>query len=298
MKTQLYKPYTSKIKAIQNSQKGLSYFDGIITEKIDPVISLREIADMFSIKEIKAPTCGAHPDFKHLKLTGKTENHWIVSMFMDVKGSTNFHHKYDLEQIQEIIQTIVTASIDTIGLFGGHVQRMQYDGVFAYFGGKGKNKLEAIKNAINTATLFSQFIQHELEFNDPDIGNVYTRVGIDFGDNNDVMWCVFGTDSCYEITTNSLHTSLAVKMQSHAKNNGIVIGKNIKDHLTDLSKYMRLVEDKPYIFQNAKIGLYGQYSFAWEEYLSEKINDSKNKKEKISLLKEVSSYNNNKPYCF
>src|ERR1700749_1302865 len=30
---------------------------------------------------------GQHPDFAHLKLTNSVENHYIVSMFVDIKGS-------------------------------------------------------------------------------------------------------------------------------------------------------------------------------------------------------------------
>src|SRR5690606_7831972 len=37
---------------------------------------------------------GLHPDFSHLKHSECLEDHYIVSMFVDIKGSTNLFKKY------------------------------------------------------------------------------------------------------------------------------------------------------------------------------------------------------------
>lgn len=130
---------------------------------LEPKTGLETLAKLLGIREIMKPILGDHPDFKHLRLTGGFDYHYIVSMFIDVKGSTNFHKKYSLEQIAVIIQTIVTAATHTCALFGGHIQRLQYDGVFCYFGGKTVPKDEAVKSAMNAATFFSYFIKYELK---------------------------------------------------------------------------------------------------------------------------------------
>jgi class 3 adenylate cyclase len=204
---------------------------------------------------------------------------YIVSMFIDVKGSTQFHRKYTLEQIAVIIQTIVIAATHTIALFGGHIQRLQYDGVFCYFGGRNISKEDAVKSAIDAASFFSYFIKHELKdiFEVEGIENVYTRVGIDFGDDKDVQW-IFGSDGCDELTTNSLHTSLAPKMQANAKANGIMIGHNVRERLGTAQLFTDLLRDSKgnveegnrYIFRNPDENFYyTQFIFEWPAYLKE-----------------------------
>jgi adenylate cyclase len=84
---------------------------------------------------------GLHPDFKHLKGTNNMEYHYIVSVFIDIKGSTNLHNEYDLEEVYVITNTIQSAAIHTCLSLGGHIQRLQGDGVFAYFGGKSIEKI-------------------------------------------------------------------------------------------------------------------------------------------------------------
>src|SRR5947208_2404428 len=52
---------------------------------------------LLTLPNIEDAKIGLHPDFKHLKGTVNTEYHYIVSVFIDIKGSTNLHKEYDLE---------------------------------------------------------------------------------------------------------------------------------------------------------------------------------------------------------
>ena len=77
-----------------------------------------------------------------------------------------------------------------------------------------------------------------------------------------------------ELTTNSLHTSLASKMQAFASRNGIVVGQNIKDRLKIDETIFDLVRDsngdvkKRYIFEIPQRNFrYTQYTFNWYKFL-------------------------------
>jgi hypothetical protein len=77
-----------------------------------------------------------------------------------------------------------------------------------------------------------------------------------------------GKDNTSEISTVSLYTSLASKMQSWAKSNEIVAGKNVKDRAgLDQSLYSA-VEEKRYIYEDPENSLYySQHVFDWYKYL-------------------------------
>ncbi|SFE52220.1 hypothetical protein [Spirosoma endophyticum] len=249
------------------------------TASLEPATSMKTLADLLK-RPVKLPVSGDHPDFIHLRATNGVEYHHITSMFMDVKNSTNFFKKYTTEQIRVIIQVIVTAATHTCALFDGHIQRMQYDGVFAYFGGRGVSREEGVRNAIQAASFFSYFVKYELPevFEAMDIDDINARTGIDFGDDDDTLWCIYGTGNCTELTTTSLHTSLAPKMQHNAKTNGIMVGANVRDTAKLNPEFYDLTRDKignvdvneRYIFKDPdKKFFYTQYHFDWKKYLKE-----------------------------
>lgn len=286
----LYSDYVNRIKEVTN--KSLSYSlekrfkdEYLISESrglrnnnsikyqdnISPQVSLKQVADLLGIKEIKPPKSGDHPDFTHLRSNNSSEYHNIVSAFIDVKNSTSLFRKYSHEEISFIIQTIVLASTHTCALLGGHIQRMQYDGVFVYFGGKNVKKEDAIKQAVTATSLFSYFVKYELKevFQQNDIERIYTRTGIDFGDDKDIYWCIYGSGDCTELTTTSLHSSLAPKMQSNAESNGIVVGENVVNRLSVDAQYCDVLRNDDntinYIFTEP---YYKQFKFNWSRYLS------------------------------
>jgi adenylate cyclase len=217
-----------------------------------------------------------HPDFNHLKGTDKTEYHYIVSAFIDIEGSTNLHKEYELEDIYRITNTIQSAAIQTCIALGGHVQRLQGDGVFAYFGGKYIAKDKAVEMAVTACSMFTYFVKNDLKnvFLEDGIEDIKTRIGIDFGNDEQVLWANFGILDVSELTTLSLYTSNACKMQGYASSNGIVVGQNIKDRLTLDAHFYDYVKNskgeitKRYIFENNKTNFrYTQYTFDWFKYL-------------------------------
>lgn len=219
---------------------------------------------------------GMHPDFSHLKHSESLEDHYIVSMFVDIKGSTNLFKKYDSRTVWGITNTIQRASIHTCLIFGGYVHRLQGDGLFVYFGGKGIETELAVKRALQFSSVFTYFVKEDLRklFDDQGIEKIFTRIGIDLGYDRDVVWGMAGIGEISEVTTCSLHTSLASKMQGSATSNGIVIGENIKKESQQLSEYYSPVslrtgsENDRYIFRIPEESFYyTQFDFAWEKFL-------------------------------
>lgn len=243
-------------------------------DTLEPKTAMAVLAELVGIKDIAVPVLGDHPDFAYLRQTGGHEFHNVTSVFIDVSKSTTFWKKYNHEQIALIIQTIVKASTHTCALFGGHIQRLMYDGVMVYFGGKGITKEQANKNAIDATSFFSYFLRYELRdlFEIEDIDAIYTRTGIDWGPDKEVQWLVFGSPGCSELTTNSQHTSFAAKMQRMAHNNGIAVGDNIKDSVNVLAPFCKRFLDSNGNFDQDKRVVkgfdYAVYDFDWQKYLT------------------------------
>ncbi|WGQ09018.1 adenylate/guanylate cyclase domain-containing protein [Pedobacter gandavensis] len=219
---------------------------------------------------------GLHPDFLHLKHSETLENHYIVSMFVDIKGSTNLHAKYTPQTVWIITNTIQRAAIHTCLIFGGYVHRLQGDGLFVYFGGRNMSATLAVERSLQFASVFSYFVKDDLKnlFTEQGIDQIFTRIGIDLGYEKDVVWGMAGIGEISEVTTCSLHTSLASKMQSNATSNGIVVGDHIKNESPKLSDFYTPVclrtgnENDRYIFRIPEERFnYTQYDFAWLKFL-------------------------------
>ena len=225
-------------------------------------------ANQFSFTE---PSIGSHPDFKDLK-HNEFKSHYCVSMFMDIKGSTNLNGKYTLLQIREIKDTVLTLAIHVASHFGGHVNRLQGDGAFLQFARKEQSEHDAVINALNTASIITHFISSDLAnvFESNQVKPLRVRIGIDLGFKEDVIWSHYGIQGCSELTTTSLHTDLAAKLQSKAKSNGILIGENIREILDIKEEFCQTCLDKEkkkdyYIYQGSIN--YRKYDFNWIKYL-------------------------------
>ena len=221
---------------------------------------------------------GQHPDFAHLKLTNGVENHYIVSMFVDIKGSTNLFKRYTPETVLVITNTIQRAAIHTCLIFGGYVHRLQGDGLFVYFGGKNTPIHTAVNRSLQFASVFSYFVKTDIRdlFQQQDIDPIFTRIGIDLGYDDEVVWALAGIGDISEVTTCSLHTSLASKMQSHAPSNGIVVGDHIVQETAydnDLFTPVSVRTTNPnhrYIYQIPERKFnYTQHDFNWLKFLKQ-----------------------------
>jgi hypothetical protein len=227
---------------------------------------------------------GTHPDFSDIK-HHEYSNYYCVTMFMDIKGSTRLNEKYSLLEIRKIKDTILTLSIHVASHFGGHIHRLQGDGVLIQFVRKGQKEQDAVINALNTASVLTHFVSNDLAniFNNNGVRPLGIRTGIDLGFKDDVIWSHYGVPNCSELTTTSLHTDLAAKLQSNASSNGILLGGNIKEILDIKPEFCQDVKNDKgeidyYIYQGIKN--YRKFNFDWVKYLNSfdftKLNSEKN----------------------
>ena len=257
MKQKLYKNYADDIAHYlrqgkkSNLQKGFSYDrfnESLSHPKMQWVDKVKNEANFRSLSALNSVTAevtkyeeklGAHPSFSYLKTTNGSEYHYIATMFVDVRNSTGLFKKYDPDVVANICRTIQLAAIHTCWYFDGYIHRLQGDGLMVYFGGKGTTKQKAVDNALMAASFISYFVKNDLKdiFEEQGVNRIYTRIGIDFGDDKDTLWHNAGIGECSEVTTTSLHTSLACKMQAQAESNGIIVGDNILPFKLDHTDY-------------------------------------------------------------
>ncbi|WP_417875063.1 nucleotide-binding domain-containing protein [Xanthomarina gelatinilytica] len=221
-------------------------------------------------------TIGNHPDFEYLEENQMLKHH-CVSMFIDIKGSTRLALKYSLEEVRLIKDTLLTLCINVVSHFGGHVHRLQGDAAFVQFVRKDSNPSDSIINALNAASVLCQAVSEDLSsaFVNYGLDPIKIRVGIDYGSDEEVMWSHYGIANCNELTTTSLHTDLAAKLQHKASVNSIRIGKNLVDAIEMKEDYIstpRIIKngeyvDDRYIIQSPDFS-YRQFDFNWKKYLN------------------------------
>ncbi|ARN70625.1 hypothetical protein BST91_02660 [Nonlabens tegetincola] len=221
-------------------------------------------------------TIGNHPDFSYLN-ENQTLKHHCVSMFIDIKGSTRLALKYSLEEVRLIKDTLLTLCINVASHFGGHIHRLQGDAAFVQFVRKNSNPSDSIINALNAASVLCQAVSEDLSsaFISYGLDPIKIRVGIDYGSDEEVMWSHYGIANCNELTTTSLHTDLAAKLQHKASTNSIRIGKNLLDTIEMKQDFISIPKaykngeyvDDRYIIQSSNFN-YRQFDFNWKKYLN------------------------------
>ncbi|PKL80479.1 MAG: hypothetical protein CVV25_04015 [Ignavibacteriae bacterium HGW-Ignavibacteriae-4] len=205
---------------------------------------------------------GDHPDFKNVIGNHDSLNHYSVSCFIDIAGSTDMNNRLSLTNIRYIKDSILTLCIYVANFFGGHIHRLQGDGIFIQFVRKDRNHLDSIINSLNAASFILRTVNDLINptFKVKGLGEIQLRAGIDYGSKDKVLWSHFGIPNCSELTTTSFHTDSAAKLQSKAKPDQIIIGDNICKEL-DLPS--NLVEKK-----GDKILEYKYYLFKHLDYLN------------------------------
>jgi len=305
MQQKLYKNYVDDIEHLlrQNKNIKIDPISGKINESVNPKMiwldnnkneaNFRSLSPINSSPDKTAKSyvkLGAHPSFSYLKGTNDSEYHYIVSMFIDVRNSTGLFKKYNPDVVANICRTIQLAAIHTCWYFDGYIHRLQGDGIMVYFGGKEISKKDAIDNALMAASFISFFVDEDLKdlFIKNDVKRVYTRIGLDFGEKADTLWHNAGIGEASEVTTTSLHTSLACKMQAQAENNGVMAGENILNYtsadkdLFEYKKYIKNGDELNYVFEIAEDNFrYKQYNFHWRKYLK---NNKKVKEDEFGNL--------------
>lgn len=184
---------------------------------------------------------GCHPDFIHLEGTDEMELHHITTMFVDIKNSTRLALHYPLEDVQHIKNSMLRAASETVRAMDGHVHRFMGDALMAYFGGKNQSKestaMAAVCCAAMLRTLMQQAVVPALNARSIDAEDIGFRVGIDFGDDADVLWSSYGFSEVNEVTATSFYVDASAKLQSMASKDCAMLGRNLL-HFLDLPEVL------------------------------------------------------------
>ncbi|OKL38236.1 nucleotide-binding domain-containing protein [Domibacillus mangrovi] len=220
---------------------------------------------------------GPHPDMEDLG-EEESRNQYICSLFLDISGSTRLGLKFPLSTVRLYKNAILRTAIEIFQVFDGHIHRLQGDAVFAYFGHKEMKKSEAIINALNAASVMQSYNKYTLSefFKENDLEPLKIRIGIDIGDDHHVLWSSYGLDYTKEITSTSIHTDLAAKLQNRAAKNNIMIGENVYSYLDLPDEFIKvktftkdgITEEDKYILNVSNSSSYYQMRvFDWQQYL-------------------------------
>lgn len=215
-------------------------------------------------------TIGTHPNFKDMKF-GEKRYQYCASMFIDIKGSTNLSLSYSLEEVRMMKDAILSLCIQTVTVFGGHVQRLQGDGLYVQFTERQIHQNNMMINALNAASVLCQFVSTTLSdlFEHRNLKPLRVKVGIDFAEDSKCLWSHYGLPGCNELTATSLHVDLAAKLQARCASNEIRIGQYVKQFLDlpdDFLKIPSTPDGKEDIYIK-RAANYKQYIFDWQSYL-------------------------------
>ena len=238
-----------------------------------------QLRKLFGKEEIQfSSRIGVHPDFEHIK-DDDSINQYICSLFLDISGSTKLGLKFPLETVRFYKKAILQSAIEIFQVFDGHIHRLQGDAVFAFFGHKNMKKSDAIINALNAASLMQSYNKHTLSevFSNAGLEPLKIRIGIDIGDDHQVLWSSYGIGEITEVTATSIHTDLAAKLQHKAPANSIMIGENVWSYLDLPDEFLKVKtfvkegeeKDDKYILEDGRLKAYYQMKlFKWPEYLN------------------------------
>lgn len=282
----LYNDYLTRISDILDKKPTLRTFSVEGLEKAVNSNAIREAKDSSSSLPVpksqlptlfgvpsgskSVPTIGTHPNFTDMKF-GDKRFQYCASMFIDIKGSTNLSINYNLEQVRMMKDAMLSLCIQTVTVFGGHVQRLQGDGLYVQFTDKSIHQNNMMINALNAASVLCQFVSTTLAdlFQQHNLKPLRIKIGIDFAENEKCLWSHYGLPGCNELTATSLHVDLAAKLQARCASNEIRIGQYVKQFLDLPSEFLKtpLKDDgKEDIYIKSSVN-YRQYIFDWQAYL-------------------------------
>lgn len=241
---------------------------------------------------------GCHPDFKNIEEDeSKIIEGYTVTLFMDIIGSTKLgvmYHPYDVFFIKN---SVIKCAIETINAFDGHVHRIMGDAVMAFFRSKdAKNHMDSAIDAINCATYLIQMIKMHVQPSFKEVlgdENIGIRIGIDYGQNKDVVWGYYGHGSIREVTATSFFVDAAAKLQQKAPKNSLMIGQSVKELIGLDSEHYEIKEnsnnEKDYYLTPNYTGSdgnkinYKQFIFDTTSHFSKLPGDESNKNIKINV---------------
>ncbi|WP_448108840.1 nucleotide-binding domain-containing protein [Pseudomonas azerbaijanoccidentalis] len=207
----------------------------------------KDIRTSFGRDGLNLNKIGTHPDFEHLAETDEQENHYICSLFLDIKNSTRLTFLYELHEVVAIKNTILKAAAEAVRAMDGHVHRFMGDALLAFFGGKSQDKDDSIVNAINCVSVLESLmtgtiipVLEQRYAQSPKADYLGFRIGLDYGGEDDVLWASYGFRGVYEVTPTSFYVDVAAKLQSIAGKNKSMLGRSIMEEIDLPDSYTKI----------------------------------------------------------
>lgn len=208
------------------------------------------IRPIYGKKGINTNPIGTPPDFislEHDRL--RTQKHYAVTLFVDIKGSTRLSLLYPLEEVYQFKNSVIQTCIETIRSLDGHVHRIMGDAVMAFFGAKATQEEDAIADAINCSITLRALLESSIKpFMENQLGwkaeHFGFRVGIEFGKCEEVLWAAYGYSSVSEVTATGLPVDMASKLQGLANKNETMLGQGILDFINWPEEYSRIKKEQ------------------------------------------------------
>lgn len=226
----------------EHLEKSLAASDAFDQESIQ-----QDIRASFGRNGVNLSKIGTHPDFLHLAETNDQENHYICSLFLDIKNSTRLTFIYELNEVVAIKNTILKAAAETVRAMEGHVHRFMGDALLAFFGGKKEDKDDSIINAINCASVLESLmtgtiipVLEQKYVQNPRADYLGFRIGLDYGAHDDVLWASYGFKGVYEVTPTSFFVDVAAKLQGIAGKNKSMLGRSIMEEIDLPDDYTKI----------------------------------------------------------
>ncbi|WP_321879435.1 nucleotide-binding domain-containing protein [Burkholderia cepacia] len=232
--------------------------DGVVVEAYADAAALPVVQEEFAIQrpirqwfgktpELNASAIGPHPDFAYLVGSDDTELHHVTTMFVDIANSTRLALRYNLQEVRRIKNTILRAASEVVRSLDGHVHRFMGDALMAYFGGRLQTKESSAMAALSCAAmlqlLMTQSVVPDLLRYGIDARDIGFRIGIDFGDDTEVLWSSYGYSTVNEVTATSFFVDASAKLQGMASKDSAMLGQNLLQFL-DLPEIMTVVKTK------------------------------------------------------
>ncbi len=206
-----------------------------------------QIRPLFGKEGINTTPIGTHPDFIDLEGTDNgTKNHYVCTLFVDIKGSTRLSLLYPLDKVFAFKNAVIKTCIEVIRSFDGYVHRIMGDAVMAFFGGVNQEEENAVANALNCSitlrAILESSIKPWMERNGLDAKDFGFRIGCDYGHDHEVLWGSFGYANVGEVSATGLPVDMASKLQSLANKNQTMLGQGILDFIYWPEKYSQVKE--------------------------------------------------------
>lgn len=242
-------PEKNALNASFSSRMAISNesFDNLPAGPQDEFFLQTQLRPIFGKDGINNSPIGTHPDFIQLEGTDTgTVNHYVCTLFVDIKGSTRLNLLYPLELVYLFKNAVIKTCVEVVRSLDGHVHRIMGDAVMAFFGGNNIEKENAVADAINCSvtlrTVLEESIKPWMERNGLDSKDFGFRIGCDFGDDNEVLWGSFGYFNVGEVSATGLPVDMASKLQNLANKNQTMLGQGLLDYINWPEKYSKVKE--------------------------------------------------------